>query len=205
MNTFDKQQISSQSEKLKVLIADDDTPTRILLRAAISRWNYEIVEASDGEEAWKILQQPESPQLLILDWLMPKLDGVSLCQRIKTSLLKPSFIILLSQLTGTTNITTGLEAGADEFLSKPFNMIELQSRLAVGARVISNESTLNYYALFIEELEQSLNQLHLNIKENIDEPSREILLKLDADLKLLIEKTRLLGTKPKATYNECVR
>ncbi len=130
------------TDVIKVLIADDDPPTRILLRAAISQWGYEVVEASNGEEAWEMLQQPNPPRLLILDWLMPKLDGISLCERIKHEQLIHPYTILLTQVTGTTNIIKGLEAGADEFLSKPFNMAELRSRLSVGARIIRFENVL---------------------------------------------------------------
>jgi len=127
---------------IKVMIADDDPPTRILLRAAIAQWGYEVVEASDGEEAWDILQQKNPPRLLILDWLMPKLDGIALCARIKKSEILHPYTILLTQVSGTTNIIKGLEAGADEFLSKPFNMAELRSRLSVGAKIITFENTL---------------------------------------------------------------
>ena len=130
------------TDVIKVLIADDDPPTRILLRAAISQWGYEVTEASNGEEAWQILQQPNAPRLLILDWLMPKLDGISLCERIKQEQIIHPYTILLTQVTGTTNIIKGLEAGADEFLSKPFNMAELRSRLSVGARIIRFENAL---------------------------------------------------------------
>jgi DNA-binding response OmpR family regulator len=130
------------TDTIKVLIADDDPPTRILLRAAISQWGYEVTEASNGEEAWQILQQPNAPRLLILDWLMPKLDGISLCERIKQEQIIHPYTILLTQVTGTTNIIKGLEAGADEFLSKPFNMAELRSRLSVGARIIRFENAL---------------------------------------------------------------
>lgn len=127
---------------IKVLIADDDQPTRLLLRAAIKQWGYELVEASDGEEAWNSLQAPNAPRLLILDWLMPKLDGLALCSRIKKEMPYHPYIILLTQLGGTTNIVKALEAGADEFLSKPFNMAELRSRLSVGARIIGYENSL---------------------------------------------------------------
>lgn len=140
----------NQLQVIKVLIADDDPPTRILLRAAISQWGYEVTEAKDGEEAWDILQKQDAPRLLILDWLMPKLDGISLCSRIKETHNRQPYIILLTQVTGTTNIVKGLEAGADEFLSKPFNMVELRSRLSVGARIIKFEN----------ELEQSNKKLH---------------------------------------------
>lgn len=129
-------------ETLKVLIADDDPPTRILLRAAIAQWGFEVIETKDGEEAWNILQTPEAPRLLIIDWLMPKLDGVALCLRIKNELPFQPYIILLTQVAGTTNIIKALEAGANEFLSKPFNMAELRSRLFVGVRVINYQITL---------------------------------------------------------------
>src|SRR5689334_2320782 len=124
----------TQNNAIRVMIADDDPPTRMLLKAAISQWGYTIIEASDGEEAWKLLQETNAPQLLILDWLMPKLDGIGLCLRIKNEMAVHPYIILLTQLTGTANIIKGLDAGADEFLSKPFNMAELRSRLSVGAR-----------------------------------------------------------------------
>lgn len=162
MKTSEKIKITpQQTEAIKVLIADDDPPTRILLRAAISQWGYEVVEASNGEEAWQILQQPKPPRLLILDWLMPKLDGISLCERIKQEQILHPYTILLTQVTGTTNIIKGLEAGADEFLSKPFNMAELRSRLSVGARIIRFENVLaeqnnqvQNYAAQMENLSQ---------------------------------------------------
>jgi len=142
----------------KVLIADDDPPTRILLRAAVSQWGYEVVEAKDGEEAWNVLQLPDSPKLLILDWLMPKLDGIALCSRIKESFQHKPFIILLTQVTGTTNIIKGLDAGADEFLSKPFNMAELHSRLSVGARIIQYGQSLAERNLYLEKLAAQLQE-----------------------------------------------
>lgn len=137
-----EQQKQKQVDTIKVLIADDDPPTRMLLRAAISQWGYEVIEAGDGEEAWGVLQQANAPRLLIVDWLMPKLDGLGLCERIKKELPNHPYIILLTQVSGTSNIVKGLEAGADEFLSKPFNMAELRSRLAVGAKIIGYENAL---------------------------------------------------------------
>jgi DNA-binding response OmpR family regulator len=137
-----KQVIQQHVDRLKVLIADDDPPTRILLRAAISQWGYDVVEADDGEKAWEILGQSDAPRLLILDWLMPRLDGLALCERIKQGFVARPYIILLTQVAGTPNIIKGLEAGADEFLSKPFNMAELRSRLSVGARIVRFEKSL---------------------------------------------------------------
>jgi DNA-binding response OmpR family regulator len=142
-------------ETLKVLIADDDPPTRVLLRAAISQWGYKVIESRDGQEAWDCLQEADAPQLIILDWLMPKIDGVDLCRRIKKELAYRPYVILLTQVAGTSNIIKGLEAGADEFLSKPFNMAELRSRLSVGSRIVN----------FGNELAEQNKQLIENAKE----------------------------------------
>jgi DNA-binding response OmpR family regulator len=140
-----------------VLIADDDTPTRMLLHAAVSQWGYKTIEASDGEEAWKILEGPNPPRLLILDWLMPKLDGIALCERMKEKLSYHPYTILLTQLAGTTNITKALDAGADEFLSKPFNMAELHSRLTIGKRIVAYEDTLQAKNSQLEKYAQQPN------------------------------------------------
>lgn len=193
-----------KSERIKILIADDDTPTRILLRAAVSQWGYEVVEAVDGEEAWNILQQPNVPQLLIVDWLMPKLDGIDLCRRIKKEIAHYPYIILLTQLSGTTNIIKGLEAGADEFLSKPFNMAELQSRLSIGARIIHYKTKLakknmqlKLYFTQVNELSSIVSGMACKIEEMMNEcislgassqnsAQLEKLKELNADLKRIL-------------------
>jgi CheY-like chemotaxis protein len=146
-------------EMLKVLIADDDPPTRVLLRAAISQWGYTVIEAKDGEEAWDLLQAVDAPRLIILDWLMPKLDGIDLCRRLKQDNVYRPYIILLTQVAGTANIIKGLEAGADEFLSKPFNMAELRSRLSVGTRIIRFENELAEQNRKLQNYAQSMEAL----------------------------------------------
>ena len=144
-------------ETIKVLIADDDPPTRMLLRTAIMRWGYEVIEANDGEEAWEILQKPNPPQLLIIDWLMPKLDGIALCDRIRHGIFSHNYIILLTQVTGVANLVKALEAGADEYVSKPFNMTEFQSRFSVGTRILGYENMLaeqnNELQMYISRME----------------------------------------------------
>jgi sigma-B regulation protein RsbU (phosphoserine phosphatase) len=132
----------AKTTTLKVLVADDDPATRFLMRAAITKWGYDVVEASDGEETWTLLQQPDAPRLLIIDWLMPKLDGLKLCERIREKLSTHPYIILVTQIIGTENVIKGLDAGADEFLSKPINIAELHSRLGVGAKIIRYENQL---------------------------------------------------------------
>lgn len=149
---------------LKVLVADDDAPTRILLKAAISQWGYVIVEAKDGEEALSIMQKENAPRILILDWLMPKLDGITLCEYLKKQLNQNPYIILLTQMTGATNAIKGIEAGADEFLPKPFNMAELRSRLSIGSRIIKTDEKNIQLTKIIKQLTESMTQ----IIENLD-------------------------------------
>jgi DNA-binding response OmpR family regulator len=134
------------------------------LRAAISQWGYNVIEAVDGEEAWNRLQVTDAPQLLILDWLMPKIDGIDLCRRIKSNLGYHPYVILLTQVAGTSNIIKGLEAGADEFLSKPFNMAELRSRLSVASRIIHFEIEMAKQNTVLKEY---MNEIELLTMANL--------------------------------------
>lgn len=180
---LNKKSMESDAHPIKVLVADDDAPTRILLRAAVSQWGYEVVEASDGEEAWNLLQQPNTPELIIVDWLMPKLDGIDLCRRIKNELKISPYIILLTQLSGTTNIVKGLEAGANEFLSKPFNMAELQSRLSVGARIVRYKEKLQLKHLKLQQYGKEVEEL---VKMLTDIANKQQGNEVSADLKKAI-------------------
>ncbi len=130
---------------IKILVADDDPPSRLLLQASLTQWGYEVLEAGDGEEAWKVMQQPDPPRLLILDWLMPKMDGINLCRKIRKELPESGsyYIILLSQITGTSNIKLAIDGGANEFLSKPFDYQELRSRVYSAARLVQYEIKLS--------------------------------------------------------------
>jgi DNA-binding response OmpR family regulator len=171
---MNKNRLQSQLHKLTVLIADDDSPTRLLLRAAISKWGYSVIEATDGEDAWNILQKSDKINLVILDWIMPKLDGLDVCQKIVKELSYHPYIILLTQVTGSENIIKGLDAGADEFLSKPFNMAELRSRLSVGARIVNYQiqleknsrqfqeytSNLEFIATIAAAISEKINELN---------------------------------------------
>lgn len=130
---------------IKILVADDDPPSRMLLHASLTQWGYKVIEAGDGEEAWQAMQQEDPPRLLILDWLMPKMDGINLCTRIRKELPESSsyYIILLSQITGNSNIKLAIDGGANEFLSKPFDYQELRSRVFSAARLIQYEIKLS--------------------------------------------------------------
>ncbi len=120
---------------MKALVADDDTASRLLLEKMLTKWGYEVVGASSGEEAWKILTSDDSPDIAVLDWMMPELDGVEVCRRIRAlELSSPPYLLLLTGRDNKQDIATGLESGASDYLQKPVDRDELRARLLVGKR-----------------------------------------------------------------------
>ena len=120
---------------MRALVADDDAASRILLQKVLTKWGYEVVMASGGEEAWKILTGDNPPDLAVLDWMMPELDGVEVCRRVRAlDLSSPPYLILLTSRGDKQDIATGLEAGAADYVQKPFDHDELRARLLVGRR-----------------------------------------------------------------------
>jgi DNA-binding response OmpR family regulator len=142
---------------MKVLIAEDDSISRRLLQAALVKWGYDVVVTTDGREAWKILQAADPPTLLILDWLMPQMDGIEICREArKSEALKSAYIILLTSRGSKQDIVQGLEAGADDYVTKPFDHGELRARVQVGARVIGLQKAL---AERVHQLEEAMNSV----------------------------------------------
>ena len=128
---------------MKVLIADDDSISRRLLQATISGWGHEVVLACNGDEAWEQLRSSESPQLIILDWMMPGVDGIEICKRLRErAASEPPYIILLSRRDTTADIVSGLQSGANDYVVKPFHPDELDARFQVGCRVIELQKAL---------------------------------------------------------------
>lgn len=122
---------------MKVLIAEDDGVSRLLLRRVLTSWGYDVVATSDGAEAWEALQSDAELRLAILDWLMPRVDGVEICARVKAQQsMRPPYLILLTALDDKESVVRGLDAGADDFLSKPYDPAELRARLEVGKRIL---------------------------------------------------------------------
>jgi two-component system cell cycle response regulator len=120
---------------VKALVADDDTASRLLLDKMLTKWGYEVVTASSGEEAWKVLTSDDSPDIAVLDWMMPELDGVEVCRRIRAlELSSPPYLLLLTGRDNKQDIATGLESGASDYLQKPVDRDELRARLLVGKR-----------------------------------------------------------------------
>ena len=128
---------------MRVLIAEDDAIFRRILESTLGKWGYEVVAAVDGGEAWSILQSPASPKLVVLDWMMPGLDGVEICRRVRQEQTKPyTYILLLTAKGKREDLITALEAGADDFVVKPFNPLELKGRLRAGARILDLQDEL---------------------------------------------------------------
>ena len=128
---------------MRILIAEDDITSRALLKHMLAKWGYEVVVTKDGNEAWEVLQAEDAPRLAILDWMMPGLDGVEVCRKVRQlDVSNPTYIILLTTRSSKKDIVTGLEAGADDYIGKPYEMDELRVRVKVGERVAALQSAL---------------------------------------------------------------
>ncbi|MCB0195878.1 MAG: response regulator [Anaerolineae bacterium] len=139
---------------MKVLIAEDDLVSRHLLQVKLKQWGYEVVETKDGQEAWHVLQQKDAPHLAILDWMMPGMDGIDICRNARAfAHLQTTYFILLTTRNNQEDIIKGLEAGADDYITKPFESQELQARVQVGARIVRLQDEL---AMRVSELEAAL-------------------------------------------------
>lgn len=128
---------------MKVLIAEDSATSRLLLERVLSTWGYDVVEVADGTTAWEILQSEDAPRLAILDWIMPGMDGIDVCRLARQGQTdQPPYIILLTALGSKQDLVAGLQAGADDFLSKPFDPDELRARMEVGRRLVAANERL---------------------------------------------------------------
>jgi two-component system, cell cycle response regulator len=122
---------------MKVLVADDEVVSRRLIEKSVRRWGYEPVLASDGLEAAHILHGQDAPKLAVLDWLMPGLEGIQLCRQLRQVKGDAyTYIILLTAKRTQSDVIEGLEAGADDYIAKPFDPQELRNRLRTGKRIL---------------------------------------------------------------------
>lgn len=128
---------------MRILVADDDPINRRLLQASLVTWNYEVILARDGKEAWNILLREDAPKLAILDWMMPGMDGPEICREVRKRNDKfYTYILLLTANLRKEEIIVGLEAGADDYLTKPFEKNELKARLRTGRRILELQEQL---------------------------------------------------------------
>lgn len=143
---------------MKVLIADDDEGTLSVLATLLDDIGHEAVLAHDGLEAWAIIQGREAPPLAILDWMMPGMDGVDICRTLRHQQKKPyPYLIMLTARDQIEDLVEGMEAGADDYLRKPFDMRELRARLHAGERILALQDELRARATF-DNLTRLLNR-----------------------------------------------
>lgn len=137
---------------MRILIAEDDLTSRMMLELMIGKWSYEVTSVEDGRKAWEILQREDAPPIAILDWEMPEIDGPELCRRIKQLARdNPIHVILLTGRDSTEDIVSGLEAGADDYVTKPFDLNELRARINVAVRLVRTQASLSQKLMELQE------------------------------------------------------
>jgi sigma-B regulation protein RsbU (phosphoserine phosphatase) len=142
---------------MKILIAEDDRVSRCILEATLVKWGYEVSVTFDGRQAWDALQREDAPSLAILDIMMPGMDGLEICRRVRQSTsATPPYLILLTAMSDKEDVVRGIQAGANDYLSKPFDRDELRVRVGVGVRMLTLQKAL---AERVEELEEALSQV----------------------------------------------
>src|SRR5580698_5239149 len=135
--------LAHNSRHTRVLAAEDNPVFQSMLRSILTKWGYDPIIARDGAEAWRVLAADDAPRLAILDWMMPGLDGVEICRRVRAAGREPYiYILLLTARTESQDLVEGMEAGADDYLTKPFVAQELRVRLRAGRRILDLQSEL---------------------------------------------------------------
>jgi sigma-B regulation protein RsbU (phosphoserine phosphatase) len=143
---------------MKVLIAEDDEVSRIVLSRMLQKWGHEVVATLDGRSAYEILEGEDAPGIAILDWMMPEMDGLEVCRRLRQlNRAEPPYVILLTARDQTDDIVAGLDSGANDYVVKPYDWRELKSRLRVGERMVALQRDL---AGRIRELQYAMAKIH---------------------------------------------
>jgi len=142
---------------MRILVAEDDATSRRLLEVSLAREGYQVVCATTGDEAWDRLHQSDAPRLALLDWMMPGMDGIEICRQLRRE-PRSSYVYLLplTTKTRTEDIIRGLEAGADDYLTKPYDQKELRCRIKSGERILRLEEAL---AAKVSELSEALSHV----------------------------------------------
>ncbi len=144
---------------MKILIAEDEFTTRMMVQVCLENWGYRVESVTNGEEAWAKLQKVDTPHIAILDWEMPVLDGLEVCRRVKEmDVENPPYVILLTSRDSKMDIIRGFDAGADDYMTKPFNDNELRARTRVAERLVRTQASLSES---VTELRAALNQLEM--------------------------------------------
>ena len=143
---------------MKILIAEDDSVSRCFLDVTLTKWGYDVIPTCDGNQAWAAFQQ-ESPTIAILDWMMPGIDGAEVCRRVRAAeTTTPAYLIMLTAKSEKHDVVEGLCAGADDYITKPCNRLELHARIKVGHRIAALQKNV---ADRVVELERALSRVKL--------------------------------------------
>lgn len=142
---------------MRILIADDDRVGTAVLARALSQAGFEVMSVQDGDSAWRTVQDTPDLRMVICDWEMPGLEGPALCQQIRNSAAHAGlYVILLTGRIESADIVSGLDAGADDYVAKPFDTEELKARVRVGARIVMLQTRL---AERVNELQSALSEI----------------------------------------------
>jgi DNA-binding response OmpR family regulator len=142
---------------MRILIADDDDVARLELEAMLTKRSHEVVAAADGPEAWEILQGEDPPRVAVLDWMMSEMDGIEVCRRARqVPRLQSVYLILLTSRGSKEHVIAGLRAGANDYITKPFDHEELHARVQVGVQMAQLQAEL---AARVTELEEALGRV----------------------------------------------
>jgi len=128
----------------RILLVEDSPVYQRLISGHLRRWGFDVIALTDGLEAWTVLQQPHSPKLALMDWVMPKMDGTEVCRRLREQGASASYVytILLTAKDNREDLLRAMEAGADDYLVKPFDELELKAKLMVGKRILALQEEL---------------------------------------------------------------
>ena len=128
---------------MKILIAEDTLLSRHMLQGLLTKWGYDVVSVEDGDAAWEKLKSPDAPRMALLDWMMPGRNGVEVCRALRMQRPEPyTYVLLLTAKDAKESVVEGLDSGADDYLTKPYNPQELKARMRVGMRLLQLEDSL---------------------------------------------------------------
>ena len=145
---------------MEILVAEDDLVSRRALEASLTKWGHPVLVVGDGAAAYDVLSRDQAPRLAILDWMMPGLDGPAVCRRVRADAGRPApYLILLTARGATEDRVAGLQAGADDYISKPFERRELRARINVGLRMLALQRSLADRVAALEQALKSVRQL----------------------------------------------
>lgn len=183
---------------MRILVAEDDRVNRRLLEVSLAEWGHEVVLATNGLEAWEALQRDDAPSLAILDWMMPEMDGVEVCRRVRAAEPRLTYIILLTAKGQLNDVVTGLEAGADDYIVKPFDPQELRTRVQAGFRLLELQQKLVERARDVEAMRVQVAE-QARFRQAVSEMS-DAILTLDEQWRLTTANhaARLLLDLPEA-------